>query len=163
MVGFASQVAPSMDELPHETLIEENYFFPQPVSWQSLISIVHTHNKDYLSGSYSLMILQMLDHPHTSSTMRCERLDRLLLIVIATLTHMPLFTTLCKFLLGTTYIGLRFPLLINIITSFMGHTFKKTQSSNWNTNFLLLTFAKHFSRLLVIFSQSQLSCHFPIA
>ena len=49
--------------------------------------LVHPHKKAYLSQPHSLMALQRLDHPKTFWKVRCGRVDALLLVLLATLTH----------------------------------------------------------------------------
>ena len=58
-------------------------------------SIVPLESVD-VKDSLTLMALRMLDHPHTFSIVKCERLDALLLDLLATLTQKPLYQSFSK-------------------------------------------------------------------
>ena len=80
----------------------------------------------------------MNDCPCTSSTYKCETSDDLLLTLGVALTHKLLANPL-GYAIRSNIQGTELPFLPNLITPFMGETFRYTQSFNSNSNGLILT------------------------
>lgn len=89
MAASTSQVAPLRSDFSTETWFKGLLCFSTFLPGGQESQLVHSYNKDYVLPPHALIELHKMDHLWTYLRERFRRQDKLLQVLLATLTHIP--------------------------------------------------------------------------